>query len=87
MWGVLHCCAEVGATHAQVACILLPLCFAYDVFWVLLEPRIMGGPSVMVEVLLFLNCCVEDSFRHSSQARPAISGRPGHALMHCCVPS
>lgn len=35
----------------QVACILLPLCFLYDIFWVFLEPRIMGGPSVMVEVL------------------------------------
>ncbi len=33
-----------------MACILLPLSFAYDVFWVFLEPMLMGGPSVMVEV-------------------------------------
>lgn len=34
----------------QVACILLPLCFVYDIFWVFIEPLIMGGTSVMVEV-------------------------------------
>ena len=34
---------------SQVACILLPLCFVYDVFWVFIEPLIMGGTSVMVE--------------------------------------
>lgn len=34
----------------QVACILLPLCFLYDIFWVFITPIIMGGKSVMVEV-------------------------------------
>ena len=34
----------------QVACILLPLCFMYDIFWVFITPVIMGGKSVMVEV-------------------------------------
>ncbi|CAL8468855.1 g8396 [Coccomyxa elongata] len=36
--------------NIKVACILLPLCFVYDVFWVFIEPLIMGGTSVMVEV-------------------------------------
>ena len=34
---------------AQVACVLLPLCFLYDVFWVFLQPLLIGGPSVMVQ--------------------------------------
>ena len=34
----------------RVACVLLPLCFAYDVFWVFIEPLLFGGQSVMVEV-------------------------------------
>lgn len=35
----------------RVACILLPLCFAYDVFWVFVQPLLFGdGTSVMVEV-------------------------------------
>ncbi|KAF8059420.1 SPPL2 [Scenedesmus sp. PABB004] len=35
----------------RVACVLLPLCFAYDVFWVFLQPLLTGGgPSVMVAV-------------------------------------
>jgi signal peptide peptidase-like protein 2B len=34
-----------------VACVLLPLCFFYDVFWVFLQPMLTGGgTSVMVEV-------------------------------------
>ena len=37
----------------QVACILLPLCFLYDIFWVFITPVIMGGKSVMVEVGMF----------------------------------
>ncbi|KAL6768103.1 PSL2 [Auxenochlorella protothecoides x Auxenochlorella symbiontica] len=32
------------------ACILLPLAFLYDVWWVFLQPLVTGGPSVMVEV-------------------------------------
>ena len=34
----------------QVAMILLPLAFVYDVFWVFIEPMIFSGPSVMVKV-------------------------------------
>ena len=34
----------------QVACILLPLCFLYDVFWVFLQPLLTNGDSVMVKV-------------------------------------
>eukprot|EP00884_Botryococcus_braunii_P017239 jgi/Botrbrau1/4199/Bobra.0044s0004.1 len=34
----------------QVATILLLLTFAYDIFWVILQPLILGGPSVMIEV-------------------------------------
>ncbi|KAF5840585.1 signal peptide peptidase-domain-containing protein [Dunaliella salina] len=34
----------------KVACILLPLCFLYDIFWVFLSPYFFGGESVMVEV-------------------------------------
>ena len=33
----------------QVASVLLPLCFLYDVFWVFLQPLLIGGPSVMVQ--------------------------------------
>ena len=33
----------------QVACVLLPLCFLYDIFWVFLQPLLLGGPSVMVQ--------------------------------------
>ena len=35
----------------RAACVLLPLCFAYDVFFVFIQPRLFGGgDSVMVEV-------------------------------------
>ena len=35
----------------KVACVLLPLCFFYDVFWVFLQPLLFGGgSSVMVQV-------------------------------------
>ncbi|KAL6753469.1 signal peptide peptidase-like protein [Haematococcus lacustris] len=34
----------------KVACILLPLLFFYDVFWVFLSPLLFNGTSVMVEV-------------------------------------
>lgn len=34
----------------QVASILLPLCFVYDVFWVFLQPLLTHGDSVMVKV-------------------------------------
>lgn len=35
----------------RVACVLLPLCFAYDVFWVFIQPLFFGGgKSVMVQV-------------------------------------
>jgi signal peptide peptidase-like protein 2B len=35
----------------RVACVLLPLCFFYDVFWVFLQPLLFGdGSSVMVQV-------------------------------------
>lgn len=38
-------------TDMKVACVLLPLCFLYDVFWVFIQPMIFGqGKSVMVEV-------------------------------------
>lgn len=37
--------------NLRVACVLLPLCFFYDVFWVFLQPMLTGGgTSVMVEV-------------------------------------
>jgi signal peptide peptidase-like protein 2B len=38
--------------NLRVACVLLPLCFAYDVFWVFLQPLLSGSgsSSVMVEV-------------------------------------
>lgn len=42
--------ALTRAAVMQVACILLPLCFAYDIFWVFITPLMMGGKSVMVEV-------------------------------------
>ncbi|KAK9818848.1 hypothetical protein WJX81_006352 [Elliptochloris bilobata] len=32
----------------KVASVLLPLCFLYDIFWVFLQPLLIGGPSVMV---------------------------------------
>lgn len=34
----------------QVACVLLPLSFAYDVFWVFIQPHLTHGDSVMVKV-------------------------------------
>lgn len=34
----------------STAAILLPLAFVYDVWWVFIQPRVTGGPSVMVEV-------------------------------------
>ncbi len=38
-------------TSLRVACILLPSCFAYDIFWVFIQPLLFGGgKSVMVEV-------------------------------------
>lgn len=37
----------------QVACLLLPLCFLYDVFWVFIQPLLTDGPSVMVKVTLY----------------------------------
>ena len=53
----VFCCNMTGNESAltkaavmQVACILLPLCFAYDIFWVFITPLMMGGKSVMVEV-------------------------------------
>ena len=42
------------ACGVQVACILLPLCFLYDIFWVFITPLIMGGKSVMVEVSILV---------------------------------
>lgn len=37
--------------NLRVACVLLPLCFLYDVFWVFIQPLLTGGgTSVMVEV-------------------------------------
>lgn len=37
--------------NLRVACVLLPLCFFYDIFWVFLQPMLTGGgTSVMVEV-------------------------------------
>lgn len=43
----------------QVACILLPLCFVYDVFWVFLQPLLTNGDSVMVKVsILYRNPAV-----------------------------
>lgn len=37
--------------NLRVACVLLPLCFAYDIFWVFLQPLLTGSDtSVMVEV-------------------------------------
>ncbi len=34
----------------QIAWVLMPLAFAYDVWWVFLQPVVTGGPSVMVAV-------------------------------------
>ncbi|KAK9821152.1 hypothetical protein WJX74_001342 [Apatococcus lobatus] len=34
----------------KVACILLPLCFLYDIFWVFLQPLLTHSDSVMVDV-------------------------------------
>lgn len=39
---------------SQVASVLLPLCFLYDIFWVFLQPLLLGGPSVMVEACALL---------------------------------
>jgi len=37
--------------NLKVACVLLPLCFCYDVWWVFLQPLVFGtDTSVMVEV-------------------------------------
>lgn len=38
----------------QVGTTLLLLAFAYDIFWVILQPLLLGGPSVMVEVSIVL---------------------------------
>ena len=38
------------APAAQVASILLPLAFCYDIWWVFVQPLVFGGTSVMVEV-------------------------------------
>lgn len=53
MSGALEVCftsLPCDACTLQVACILLPLAFAYDVFWVFLSPLLFNGTSVMVEV-------------------------------------
>lgn len=45
--------AADGPVCVQVASILLPLCFLYDVFWVFIQPMLTkGGTSVMIEVSL-----------------------------------
>ncbi|KAK9828615.1 hypothetical protein WJX72_001047 [[Myrmecia] bisecta] len=36
--------------NIKVACILLPLCFVYDVFWVFIQPQLFNAPSVMIQV-------------------------------------
>ena len=38
----------------QVACVLLPLSFAYDIFWVFISPYLTHGDSVMVKVCAIL---------------------------------
>jgi len=38
------------ADAVQVACVLLPLSFFYDVFWVFIQPYLTHGDSVMVKV-------------------------------------
>lgn len=43
-------CTPATCPPPQVACVLLPLAFAYDVWWVFIEPLVFGGRSVMVEV-------------------------------------
>ena len=40
----------------QVACILLPLCFLYDIFWVFLQPLLTHSDSVMVDVSFPSHC-------------------------------
>lgn len=39
------------ADAVQVACVLLPLSFFYDIFWVFIQPYLTHGDSVMVKVL------------------------------------
>jgi hypothetical protein len=62
-WPVLlsHVILIIILPVVQVACILLPLCFTYDIFWVFIEPMIIGGTSVMVEVGFYFlaadHCC------------------------------
>ena len=54
----MQCLHPAGTAHIhtstpflQIACILLPLTFTYDVFWVFIQPMLFGGgKSVMVEV-------------------------------------
>ena len=50
-----------------MACILLPLCFLYDIFWVFITPIIMGGKSVMVEVRTLT--CFKSSLRDGAPLR------------------
>mmetsp|Transcript_35632 Transcript_35632/g.79248 ORF Transcript_35632/g.79248 Transcript_35632/m.79248 type:complete len:564 (-) Transcript_35632:687-2378(-) len=37
-------------SNIKVTCILLPLAFVYDIFWVFISPLFFNGESVMVEV-------------------------------------
>ena len=60
--GTCHgwCTASIGGSLAsvdqrlralsQVASILLPMAFLYDVWWVFLQPLVTGGDSVMIVV-------------------------------------
>lgn len=41
---------SIHLPNLKVACILLPSALAYDVWWVFIQPRVTGSPSVMVEV-------------------------------------
>ena len=42
-----------SSSALQVACLLLPLSFAYDIFWVFIQPKLTHGDSVMVKVCPF----------------------------------
>ncbi|KAL3137714.1 hypothetical protein ABBQ38_004981 [Trebouxia sp. C0009 RCD-2024] len=41
---------QLRLPNLKVACVLLPLSFAYDVFWVFIQPHLTHGDSVMVKV-------------------------------------
>ena len=45
-----HVLRGIRLPNLKVACILLPCCFLYDVFWVFIQPLLLGGKSVMVSV-------------------------------------